>query len=130
MSKHTDKGVIAELLGITWLVDKGYWVFQNMAPQGPIDVIAVHQKTGKILLLDMKTLSRDKSRGNCIRSRILSTKARELGVQLMYVDVENQTCRIVKRRDDWEKEQAKKRGKTGRYACAEPWIDVIEKSTD
>ena len=51
--KHSDKGHLAEAVAEAWLVSKGYWVFKNRAPQGPIDMIAVHQKTGEVLFLDV-----------------------------------------------------------------------------
>jgi len=112
--KHTDKGHLGEAVAEAWLISKGYWVFKNRAPQGPIDMIAVHQKKGETLLLDVKVASWQKDRfnkdgSNAIRSRIISKKARELGVQLLYVDLTNCTCRIVKRRVDWVKKHGKKR---------------------
>ena len=96
--KHTDKGHLGELLGMAWLMKKGYWVFKNQAHQGPIDCVAVDKKTGEILLLDFKCVSRYKTGG--LRSRTVSTQARKLGVRLLYVDVEKMECRIVKRRKD------------------------------
>lgn len=103
--RHSDKGHLAEAFAEAWLISKGYWVFKNRAPQGPIDMIAIHQKTGKQILIDVKTVSRYKD--GSIRSRIVSAKARELGVQLLYVDLEKGTCRIVKRRKDWMKKHSK-----------------------
>ena len=110
--KHTDKGHLGEAMAEAWLISKGYWVFKNRAPQWPIDIIAVHQKTGEVLFLDVKVASWQKDRfnkdgTNAIRSRIVSKKARELGVQLLYVNLTNCTCRIVKRRKDWVKKHGK-----------------------
>ena len=112
--KHSDKGHLAEAVAEAWLVSKGYWVFKNRAPQGPIDMIAVHQKTGEVLFIDVKTVSWQANRynkdgSNAIRYRIISKKARQLGVQLLYVDLTKNTCRIVKRRKDYMAKHSKTR---------------------
>ena len=59
--KHTDKGHFGEQLGMAWLLKNGYWVFKNLAPQGPIDCVAVKQGTGEVVLVDIKVLSRHKN---------------------------------------------------------------------
>ena len=46
-----DKGHWAELFGKAWLVEQGYWVFDNVAPQGVIDCVAIHNKTHELSLI-------------------------------------------------------------------------------
>ena len=114
--KHTDKGHLGEAVAEAWLISKGYWVFKNRAPQGPVDLVAIHQKTHKVLLLDVKVASWQANRFNrdgskAIRSRIINKQAMQLGVQLLYVDLTCNKCRIVMRRKDY----LKKHGRTRYY---------------
>ena len=49
-----DKGHWAEMFGKAWLIENGYWVFDNVAPSGVIDCVAVHQKTHECIYIDFK----------------------------------------------------------------------------
>lgn len=50
--KH--KGARSELLACAWLLERGYEVFRNISPHGPIDLVAI--KDGKdIFYFDVKS---------------------------------------------------------------------------
>ena len=76
---HTDKGYFGEQLAMAWLLKNGYWVFKNLAPQGPVDCVAINQKTNEIILVDVKVLSHHK--GGYTRSKILNDKQKQMNVK-------------------------------------------------
>ena len=62
----------------------GYMVFKNVSGTGPIDLVVVHHKTGKVRFIDVKTISYRKKGTKINRS---PTKEQiKLGVDLEYVD--------------------------------------------
>ena len=81
---------------MAWLLKNGYWVFKNLAPQGPIDCIAVNKNTGESVLVDIKVLSRHKN--GYIRSKALTELQKKIKVRLLYVDTDNFECRW---KDTW-----------------------------
>jgi Holliday junction resolvase-like predicted endonuclease len=96
--KHTDKGHFAEQLGMAWLLKNDYWVFKNLAPQGPIDCVAVNKTTNQTTLVDIKTVSWHKN--GYVRSRTLTDEQKKLNVKILYVDTDNFSCRWRDNRDD------------------------------
>ena len=50
-------GDINELRATIKFLKEGYWVFRNVSPKGPIDMILVHEKTGEVRKIDVKTNS-------------------------------------------------------------------------
>lgn len=48
-------GSALELIACAWLLKTGYQVFRNVAPQGPIDIVAT--KGGSVLKIDVKKAS-------------------------------------------------------------------------
>ena len=68
----TDRGYLGEQLAMAWLLKNGYWVFKNLAPQGPVDCVAINQITNETILIDVKVLSHH--RGGQTRSKILNDK--------------------------------------------------------
>lgn len=104
MSYHTDKGHLGEQLAMAWLLKQGYWVFKNLAPQGPIDCIAVNEN--EIILVDVKVLSRYKN--GFTRSRILTKRQKDLNVKILYVDIDNYECR-------WKRSKVTKSKETGQF---------------
>ncbi len=101
---HSDKGHAGELIGEAWLIKQGYWVFPNVAPHGVIDCVAIHKVTHKTLFVDFKVVSRTKKGWE--RSRITNELGKQLGVRILYVDLETHECRI---KDTWEDYLRKKR---------------------
>ena len=102
--KKNDKGHYGELIGCAWLIKKGYWVFRNVAPHGCIDAVGIHQDTGEKILVDFKVAYYRKNGWET--SRITNAKGKELGVRIVYVDLETHECRI---KDTWENYLKKKR---------------------
>lgn len=50
------RGEICELVACLHLLSKGFAVFRNMIPAGPIDFVAINMETGETHLLDAKTV--------------------------------------------------------------------------
>ena len=79
------KGDFAEYYAVTWLWDNGYEVFQNSGCSGPVDMIAM-DKEGKITLIDVKTLKKDKRRNNQyvgVGGSIKTKQQKKLGVKFL-----------------------------------------------
>ncbi len=96
----TDRGYLGEQLAMAWLLKNGYWVFKNLAPQGPVDCVAINQTTNETILIDVKVLSHH--RGGQTRSKILNDKQKQMGVRILYVDIENFECRWKNKLDDYD----------------------------
>ena len=50
-------GDVNEFKAVIKFLEEGYWVFRNVQGTGPIDMVLVHQKTGEIRKIDVKTTS-------------------------------------------------------------------------
>ena len=50
-------GDVSEFKAVIKFLEEGYWVFRNVQGTGPIDMVLVHQKTGEIRKIDVKTTS-------------------------------------------------------------------------
>lgn len=103
--RHTEftnsrKGDFSEYYAVTWLWDKGYEVFRNAGCSGPIDLIAYHQETEEIVLIDVKTFFQDKESGIWNRASDGRTKLqKELGVVLLGFDPSTRKLRFIDHRD-------------------------------
>lgn len=100
---HTDKGYFGEQLAMAWLLKNGYWVFKNLAPQGPVDCVAIDQTTHEVILVDVKVLSHH--RGGQTRSKILNDKQKQMNVKILYVDINNFECRWKNKIDNYKPER-------------------------
>ena len=90
------KGDFAEYYAVTWLWDNGYQVFQNSGCTGPVDMIAMDKK-GKILLIDVKTMTKDK--GSDYRGKSSRTdEQKKLNVQFLLFHPETRELRWSKHR--------------------------------
>jgi hypothetical protein len=49
-------GDVNELKATIKFLKEGYWVFRNVSPKGPIDMVIVNEKTGEVRLIDVKRL--------------------------------------------------------------------------
>lgn len=79
--KNTGKlGRYCEMVATLWLLRQGYEVFDNVSPNGPIDLIAVHPSTGEVIKIDVKKLS--VSGRKYVAGAVRRT---DLGVVLLYV---------------------------------------------
>ena len=50
-------GDVSEFKAVIKFLEEEYWVFRNVQGTGPIDMVLVHQKTGEIRKIDVKTTS-------------------------------------------------------------------------
>ena len=50
-------GDVNEFKAVIKFLEEEYWVFRNVQGTGPIDMVLVHQKTGEIRKIDVKTTS-------------------------------------------------------------------------
>ena len=50
-------GDISEHIAVVKFLKQGYHVFKNVSPKGPIDMVLVHQETGEVRKIDVKTTS-------------------------------------------------------------------------
>jgi len=65
MTIKTIKGVCSELIAAKEFLKKGYYVAKSLDPQCPFDIVVVNKK-GKATLLDVKSVSRRKTKSyNC-----------------------------------------------------------------
>ena len=81
------KGQWAEFTAAAWLVTKGYLIYPKHQDKAPIDLVAVHRNTGKVLKLDVKSVSYRKTgpkKGHRI-NRVPSDAQKKIGVKLLYV---------------------------------------------
>ena len=53
--KFYNKGIAAHLEAILKLLDDDHLVFENIQGVGPIDIITVNKKTGKVIYYDAKS---------------------------------------------------------------------------
>jgi len=89
-----EKGLISEDKASIWLIQNGYYVFMRKQEGVPIDLVAVNKKSGKVLKIDVKSVSFRKTGKIGTRiNRILNSRQKKLGVKLMYVQ-ENGECNL------------------------------------
>ena len=96
IEKHR-KGIESQLIAETHFVKNGYRTFTpSNGTGGPVDFIAINEETMDIKFLEVKTKSvrsdncAPKGAGKKIHS-VLTAKLKELGVQMVYVDLDNGT---------------------------------------
>jgi Holliday junction resolvase-like predicted endonuclease len=82
------KGDLAEHYAITYLWDKGYYVFKNCGCTGPIDLVAIGPD-GEIKLIDVKSY---KDSRLCSRTEA----QKELGVQYLHFNSKTRKLHFVK----------------------------------
>ena len=81
------RGQHSEFIAAAWLISQNYLVYIKTQDNDPIDLMAVHRNTGKVLKLDVKTVSIRKSgpkKGYRI-SRVVNKYQKQIGVKLLYV---------------------------------------------
>lgn len=85
MDKQHLKGTLSELICTRELVEEGYDVFWPVADRGPVDIVAVHHKTGNIRLIDVKTMGRRRDGSRIYRTT--TTPQKKIGVEIIEVDL-------------------------------------------
>ena len=85
-SKHI-KGDRAELIAAEYFMNLGYSVHRNMSQHGPVDMVLLEEDSkGETILVDVKALSLRTKNGWKV-CRTPTKKQKELGVQLVFVDL-------------------------------------------
>ena len=83
--KHI-KGDRAELIAQEFFIEKGFFVFNNVSAQGPVDM-AVMDKDGNIMLVDVKALSL-RTKNGWKDNRVPTKEQDRLGVELVFVNLD------------------------------------------
>ena len=80
-------GDVNEFKAVIKFLGEEYWVFRNVQGTGPIDMVLVHQKTGNVRKIDVKTNSYRQSWKPGTRICRQRTKEQiKLGVELEFFD--------------------------------------------
>ena len=80
-------GDISEHRAVIKFLKEGHWVFRNVSPKGPIDMVLVHEKTGDVRKIDVKTNSYRQSWKPGTRIHRQRTKEQiKIGVELEFFD--------------------------------------------
>jgi len=87
--KFYNKGIAAHLEAILKLLDDDHLVLENIQGVGPIDIITVNKKTGKVTYYDAKS---DRERAH--KKRPQTKIQKKLGVKNFYVNLHKRTWRL------------------------------------
>jgi len=87
--KYYNRGIVAHLTAAIDLLDDDHLLFENIQGQGPIDIVRINIKTGKVDLFDVKC-DDDKRH----RKRYSSEIQKKLGVKNYYVNLHKRTKRV------------------------------------
>tara|TARA_R100001086_G_scaffold240076_1_gene165902 strand:- start:465 stop:740 length:276 start_codon:yes stop_codon:yes gene_type:complete len=80
-------GDVSEFKAVIKFLEEGYWVFRNVQGTGPIDMVLVHQKTGEIRKIDVKTTSyRQSWKPGTKICRQRTPKQVKLGVEYQFME--------------------------------------------
>ena len=84
LSKN-EKGGWAEAYAAQWLIERGFWVFRNIAHLGPFDLVGV-RKDGETFLFDVKYIGSPGRRRKHVSSfRVLTDQQKALNVRLLCI---------------------------------------------
>jgi Holliday junction resolvase-like predicted endonuclease len=75
-------GCLSEIRAVHWLLRRGFHVFRNYGPSGPVDIIAMDPTTGHVIRVDVKTY---KFNGIELIGGALSQGQIAMGVRLLAV---------------------------------------------
>ena len=87
--KYYNKGIAAHLEAMLKLLDDDHLVFTNLQGVGPIDIVTVNIKTGKVDLYDAKS-----DRETRHKKRPSTQLQKKLGVKNLYVNLRKRTWRL------------------------------------
>ncbi len=83
-----------EFVAAAWLSKNNYTVYWKTQDNDPIDLVAVHRVTGKVLKIDVKTASIRKTwKPGTLINRKESEYQKQLGVKILYV-FKDGSCRF------------------------------------
>ena len=92
--KFYNKGIAAHLETMLHLIDDNHLLFTNVQGVGPIDIVRVNIKTGKVEFYDAKSDREDRH-----KKRQQSEVQKKLGVKNIYVNLHKREIRVEKRVD-------------------------------
>ena len=87
--RYFNKGIAAHLEAMLKLLDDDHLIFSNQFGVGPIDIVTVNIKTGKVDFYDAKS---DRERSH--KKRPLKEIQKKLGVKQFYVNLRKRTWRL------------------------------------
>ena len=87
--KFYNKGIAAHLITMLELLDDDHLIFSNVCGVGPIDVVTVNIKTGKVCFYDAKS-----DRESRHKKRPSTEIQKKLKVKNFYVNLSKRTKRL------------------------------------
>ena len=87
--KYYNKGIAAHLIAMLKLLDDDHLIFSNTQGIGPIDIVTVNIKTGKVDFYDAKS-----DRESRHKKRSFSEIQKRLGVKHIYINLRKKTFRL------------------------------------
>ena len=87
--KYYNKGIAAHLEAMLKLLDDDHLIFSNQFGVGPIDIVTVNIKTGKVNLYDAKS-----DRETWHKKRPYTEIQKKLGVKQLYVNLHKRTWKL------------------------------------
>ena len=87
--RYFNKGIAAHLEAMLKLLDDDHLIFTNQFGVGPIDIVTVNIKTGKVDFYDAKS---DRERSH--KKRPFSKIQEKLGVKQFYINLRKKTFRF------------------------------------
>ena len=87
--KYYNKGIAAHLIAMLELLDDDHLIFSNTQGIGPIDIVRVNIKTGKVDFYDAKS-----DRESRHKKRSFTEIQKRLGVKHIYINLRKKTFRL------------------------------------
>ncbi len=87
--KYYNKGIAAHLIAMLELLDDDHLIFSNTQGIGPIDIVTVNIKTGKVDFYDAKS-----DRESRHKKREFTEIQKRLGVKHIYINLRKKTFRL------------------------------------
>ena len=87
--KYYNKGIAAHLIAMLELLDDDHLIFSNTQGIGPIDIVTVNIKTGKVDFYDAKS-----DRESRHKKRSFTEIQKRLGVKHIYINLRKKTFRF------------------------------------
>ena len=87
--KYYNKGIAAHLQAMLQLLDDDHLLFTNVQGIGPIDIVRVNIKSGKVDFYDAKS-----DRESRHKKRPITEIQKKLGVKHIYINLKKKTFRL------------------------------------
>jgi hypothetical protein len=91
--KYYNKGIAAHIIAILELLDDDHLVFTNVNGVGPVDIVTVNIKTGKVDLYDAKS-----DRESRHYKRPTNDIQKKLNVKQFYINLQKRTYKLGNKR--------------------------------